>query len=197
MEDRAVLDVAGAVAAAAAGDASAWGALVDRFTPTLWAVARSHRLAEAEAADVVQTTWLRFVEHVGRLHQPDRAGAWLVTTARRESLRSIRTGARQVPTDDEWTLEAGADRAGPDSPDERVVDADERVRLWAALERMGDRCRQLLRLLVTDPPPSYEDISAVLDMPIGSIGPTRARCLERLRRTALVDGISADVRDSV
>jgi RNA polymerase sigma factor (sigma-70 family) len=197
MRDEAAFDVAAAVEAAASGDRLAWDALVDRYTATLWAVARSHRLPQPEAADVVQTTWLRFVEHLARLRDPARAGAWLVTTARRESLRAIRRSARSVPTDDELRLEAGADRVAEPGPEEAVVAGEERARLWAALSGLDDRCRHLLRMLVADPAPSYEEVGAALDMPIGSIGPTRARCLDRLRRLAGTSGITASAGGSV
>lgn len=177
------------LAAAADGDQQAWDALVDRFTGLLWTVARSHRLSTADAADVVQTTWLRFVEQLGRIREPERAGAWLATTCRRESLRVLRRDGRQVPTDDERTLER------PDTTAVGVEDLVVRVErdqlLWAAVEALPDRCRQLLRVLAADPAPSYEEVSAALAMPVGSIGPTRGRCLQRLRAIVGDVGVSA------
>ena len=93
------MDVATLVLAARAGDRAAWEQLVERFTPLLWATARAHRLGEADAADVVQTAWLRLLEHLGSLRDPHAVGSWLATTARHESLRTLRLGARQIPTD--------------------------------------------------------------------------------------------------
>src|SRR3954449_1219324 len=100
VRSRDMAEVADLVRAAAEGDRDAWDALVDRFNGLVWSVARSHRLSTVDASDVVQTTWLRLVEHLGRLQEPERVGAWLATTARRESLRTLRHSARQVPTDE-------------------------------------------------------------------------------------------------
>lgn len=180
-------DVAGLVAAAAAGDQQAWNALVERFASTVWAIARGHRLNAADAADVSQTTWLRLVEHLDRIEQPERVGAWLATTARRESLRVIRLGGRQVPSGE--NMEVIPDLAPSLSPDHRLL-ASERDRLVSQLvEQLPTRSRILLRLLSADSPLSYRDISESLDMPIGSIGPTRARALEHLRKLAIRSGL--------
>jgi RNA polymerase sigma factor (sigma-70 family) len=170
------------------GDQDAWDALVGRHAALVWAVARSHRLGDADASDVSQTTWLRLVEHLGRLRDPERVGAWLASTARHECLRVLRAAGRQVPTADE----AFEQVAGDDPPPEAGLVRDETDRaLWAAFERLPERCRRLLRVLVADPAPSYDEVSAALDMPIGSIGPTRQRCLERLRKLAHAGGITA------
>lgn len=176
-------DAAAWVAAAADGDAEAWNQLVDRFNGLVWAVARSFRLDRANAADVVQTTWLRLIENLSRIEDGERVGAWLATTARRECLAATRRTARRETT----TLP-------PELPDERLPAPDgallegERDRaVWAALGRLSDRCQQLLRLLAASPPPSYEEVSAALTMPIGSIGPTRGRCLDRLRKIVAAD----------
>ena len=168
------------VSAAAQGDREAWAQLVDRFTGLLWAVARGHRLSEADAADVVQTTWLRLVENLSNLRDPERVGAWLVTTARRECLLGLRRNGRQVLVDDDLVLER-PQLDDPESPELRVEARERGEQLRAALDRLSDRCQLLLRVLAADPPPSYEAVGAALDMPIGSIGPTRARCLQRLR----------------
>jgi RNA polymerase sigma factor (sigma-70 family) len=175
------------VRAAASGDHRAWDALVDEFGGLVWAVARAHRLSDADAADVAGATWLRLVEHLGDLREADRVGAWLATTARRECLRVLRGAQRQVPTGDDIEAEPAdaADVAG------ELMTAQRDVALWRAFARLPERDQALLRLLVTDPAPSYEAISAALDMPIGSIGPTRARSLERLRRELARDGLAA------
>src|SRR4051794_19123105 len=100
VRSRDMSEVAELVAAAAEGDQVAWDGLVDRFNGLVWSVARAHRLSPVDAADVVQTTWLRLVEHLGRLQEPERVGAWLATTARRECLRILRSSARQLVTEE-------------------------------------------------------------------------------------------------
>lgn len=177
------------VAAASSGDQQAWDAIVLQFEGLVWGTVRSYRLDDAAAADVVQTCWLRLVENLNRLREPERLGGWLATTASRECLRWLRFAGRSFPVGDDTTF----DTAGSDSPFE--IDAellrDERdMGLWRAFERLSVRCQQLLRILTADPPPSYEDISETLRMPIGSLGPTRQRCLDRLRAELLVEGIT-------
>ena len=122
------------------------------------------------------------------IRDPERLGGWLATTARRECLRCLRTSGRSIPVDDDSVF----DRAGTEPAPE--LDAgllrDERdTGLWRAFARISDRCQRLLRILTADPPPSYEDVSETLEMPIGSIGPTRQRCLDRLRSELAVEGI--------
>lgn len=163
---------------AAAGDQSAWDDLVRRFHPLVWRVARSHGLDSAAAADVTQTTWLRLVENLGRLREPERVSAWLVTTARREALRQVKAGARVVPVEDPG-LDVATDPE--DAPDHDLLVEDRDRVLHAAFGRLGSACRELLTVLNADPPLSYAEISEVLDRPVGSIGPTRARCLDKLR----------------
>jgi RNA polymerase sigma factor (sigma-70 family) len=181
------MEVRDLVSAAAAGDRAAWERLVDRFSGLVWSVARSYRLDDVDAADVFQTTWLRLVEHVDALRNPDALAGWLATTTRNECLRMLRHQARQVPTED--------DRI-PDEPVPSMLDAELLTRerdaaLWRAFATLSARCQALLRMLASDPAPSYEEISAALDMPVGSIGPTRARCLETLRRAAAGSRITA------
>jgi RNA polymerase sigma factor (sigma-70 family) len=168
------------------GDQNAWNALVDRFASTVWAIARAHRLDEATAADVSQTTWLRLVEHLDRIEQPERIGAWLATTARRESLRVIRMAARQVPTGEDFDL---LQRPVDASPDDRILTEERDTALAALVSQLPCRCRLILRLLSADTPLSYKELSEVLEMPIGSIGPTRGRCLEHLRRISARAGV--------
>ena len=186
-------DLTGLVAAAAGGDQAAWATLVNRFSGLVWSVARAHRLDQADAADVSQTTWLRLVEHLERIREPERVGAWLAATARHECLRVLRRSGRQVPTD--LDLDAPMDDESPAVESGLVAD-QERAALWRALDRVPPRCRSLLRVLMADPPPNYAEVAAALDMPIGSIGPTRARCLERLRQTPELTRIRSDVGGS-
>ena len=166
------------VRAAADGDRSAWDELVARFSGLVWAVARGHRLQGDDAADVFQTTWLRLVEQLGRLREPDRVGAWLATTARRECLRVLRRSGRETVSGPEL-LDAVPDDAAP--VDDGLLRAERQQAVWHSLEQASPRCQRLLRVLVADPPLSYTEVAQVLDMPIGSIGPTRRRCLEHLR----------------
>jgi RNA polymerase sigma factor (sigma-70 family) len=180
-------DIAAAVVAAADGDAAAWHLIVEQFSGLVWSIVRAYRLNSADAADVFQTTWLRLAEHIRRIENPDRVGAWLATAARRECLQTIRMAARAVPTDDMALLDGSW--AG-DNPTEDAVLRAERARqdaelvaeLWRAADRLPARCRELLRILMATPPPSYAEVAAALELPIGSIGPTRARCLQRLRQ---------------
>lgn len=163
--------------AALDGDQRAWDEIVTEYTGLLWWVARSHRLGDATAADVVQTVWLQLVQHGRSIRDPERLAAWLATTARRESLRRIREAKRQHPTDQ---LDDRPSRS-TFGPEERVVDDDMTAMALAAFHSLGPNCRRLVALLCEVPPKSYEEISSLLDMPVGSIGPTRQRCLAQLR----------------
>lgn len=182
------MEVAALVRAAAAGDQAAWDRLVERYVGLLWRVARRHRLGDQDARDVVQTTWLRLAEHLDRLERPEYVGAWLATTARNESLRVLRLARRQLPMPVDELPDDGVDgrlEAG-------LLLAERDRKLWAAFAALSERCRTLLELLVADPPPSYEEIGAALGMPVGSIGPTRARCLDRLRERVVLAGIGPE-----
>ena len=183
------------VRGAADGDEVAWRGLVARFSNLVWAVARAHRLGNADAADVYQTTWLRLAEHIGRIEQPDRVGAWLATAARRECLQSLRMSAKSSPTDDMDRLDITPAVGNP--TEEAVLaaetereDAARAAAMWRAFERLSGRCRELLRILMASPPPSYAEVAAALGLPVGSIGPTRARCLRALRDQLVAGGIS-------
>jgi RNA polymerase sigma factor (sigma-70 family) len=173
------------IRAANDGDDAAWGLIVDRFSGLVWATARAHRLSNADASDVVQTTWLRLVEHLDRIHNPDGLGAWLATTARHECLRLIRLRGRELATDESSLFDAPTD----DPVDERLITRERDRALQRALRTVGERCQSLLRMLAAPDPPSYEEIGAALGMPIGAIGPTRARCLEKLRRSPDLVGL--------
>lgn len=170
------------LARAAQGDQRAWNALVDEHSRLLWSVARSFRLDAADANDVVQTTWLRLLEHLDRIEDPSRLVGWLVTTARREAMRVLRRSGRERPVVEDTVL----DRPDEGPPVDFRLLQDERNRaLWDAFSRLNEKCRQLLRVAVTHPQ-AYDEISEALGMPIGSIGPTRRRCLTQLR--ALLEG---------
>jgi RNA polymerase sigma factor (sigma-70 family) len=172
-------DPGAALTAAAEGDQGAWDSIVSAYAGLIWSVARGYRLSAADAADVFQGTWLRLVEHLGDIRDASRLGGWLATTARREALMLLRRAGRDVPVD---TADAFSDVAG-DVPavDEHLIRDEESKLLWQAFGRLSASCQRLLRIVFTDPPPRYEEISAALDMPVGSIGPTKGRCLASLQ----------------
>ena len=180
--------MADTVRRAADGDKSAWDALVANFSRMIWGVAHAHRLGPADAGEVVQTTWLRLVENLDRITYPERIGGWLATTARNESLRRLRLRGREVLSDDGGGWDDEPDAAP--TPEVQLLDRDRDRRVLAAFARLLQRCRTLLQMVVVAAPP-YAEVAAALDMPIGSIGPTRARCLERLRRLLAEDGITS------
>jgi RNA polymerase sigma factor (sigma-70 family) len=174
-----VIGVAPLVDRAAVGDADAWDELVDRFAGLVWSIARGYGLGPADAADVSQTCWLRLAENVERLHDRARVGSWLATTARRESLAVLKRGRRQVPSGMRFEDEVADE---PDL-DGSLVRKERAAVLFDAFSDLPALCRTLLRVLLSEPAPSYAEVSEHLDMPVGSIGPRRARCLERLRVT--------------
>jgi RNA polymerase sigma factor (sigma-70 family) len=163
---------------AAAGDQGGWSRLVDHYARLVWAVTRSFRLSDSDAADVSQMVWLRLLEHINRV-DPERVGAWLVVTTRRECLRVLAFRKRVLLTYESTAFE---DQPG-DQPEldadmlafERAADVRE------ALETLPDRWQQLLGMLMADPPAPYAEISLKIGIPIGSIGPIRGRCLDKLR----------------
>jgi RNA polymerase sigma factor (sigma-70 family) len=167
------------VQAATAGDHQAWDSLVSRYVALLWSIAFRHGLSESDAADVVQNTWLRLFEHIHEVREPARVGSWLATTAQRESLRSVAQRQRLVPSDDEATFD-GPDRLQA-PPDEALLAREQAAAARAALDTLPPTWRSLVELLTQDPPLTYEKIGADLGVPIGSIGPTRGRCVRRLR----------------
>ncbi|MGH9149080.1 MAG: RNA polymerase sigma factor [Acidimicrobiales bacterium] len=187
----AVAETALLVLNAQAGAREAWAALVERFAGLVLAVARDYRLSAADAADVSQTTWLRLAEHLDRLREPERVGVWLATTARNESLRVLRRSQRDIPVDPVTYLSASED-LGPEV-DRRILDEERDSALWRAFEALPPTCKVLLRTLMAEPQPSYAEVSATLGMKVGSIGPTRKRCLQSLRQIAELgaDGIVA------
>jgi RNA polymerase sigma factor (sigma-70 family) len=165
---------------AEAGDHNAWEQLVDQFSGLVWHVIRGFRLPRAAGEDIFQTTWLRATEHIGRMRNPDAFGGWLATTARNECLRALRHREReQLISDPGFVL------IDPDASAEReTLDGARNAVLWRAFAQLSPKCQQLLRILMNETQLAYEDVSALLNMPIGSIGPTRSRCLQRLRSTS-------------
>ncbi|TDD71718.1 sigma-70 family RNA polymerase sigma factor [Jiangella aurantiaca] len=175
------MSVSELVEAASRGDQLAWDRLVDDHASLVWAVVRSHRLHGGDAEDAFQSTWLRLVENLGRLAKPERLAAWLVTTARRECLRLLRRAGAELP--DLHVADRADDAATPDlGPVEALLAREEQVAVLRAFQRLRPRCQDLLRLTVAASNPRYVDVAAELDMPVGSVGPTRQRCIEHLRR---------------
>jgi RNA polymerase sigma factor (sigma-70 family) len=178
---------AATVVAARRGDPAAWRALHERYERLISSVARAHRLGHHDVEDVRQTTWLRAVEHLDRLHEPACIGPWLASIARRECLRVLR-GAARVHACDQEVIERQADVAPP--PDSELLATERREAVRGAITTLPHRDRRLLGLLFDEQEPSYAEIGQTLRMPVGSIGPTRARVLERLRRTGPLAGLA-------
>lgn len=171
-------DVARLVRRAASGDDEGWRELVREFGGTISIVARGFRLRDADAADVAQATWLKLVEHISDLHDPSRLRAWLTTTARRECLRARRHALRHAPLDDDAPEHASSDAP----PDAELLRAERDQALWHSFSRLRSSDQVLLRHVLAESRPGYKEISAALELPVGSIGPMRARTLERLRQ---------------
>ncbi|MBT2227484.1 RNA polymerase sigma factor [Nonomuraea sp. NEAU-A123] len=187
-------DTAALVRAAADGDAGAWKELYQRHSGLVWAVARAYLVNGSDAQDVCQTTWFRLAEHLTRLRDPDKVGAWLASTARHEALRVIRASGRATPVSDMGLLGMDIDERSPEhlilEAEEAIADAERALVMWGAFEELSDRCRRLLRLLIASPRPTYQEIASGLGIAVGSIGPIRARCLQRLRTLVSERGVT-------
>lgn len=166
------------LSAARQGSEDALGEIVTELSPMLWQVARATGLSSSDAEDVLQTVWLRLVAHLDDIRDSRALTGWLVTTARREAWRVRAAERRQLPADHEL-FDALPDQS-PGS-EERVIAGDQRRTLWAAFRRLSARCQELLRIIAFVPRPDYAAVAATLGMPVGSIGPTRGRCLAKLR----------------
>lgn len=179
------------VRASADGSAEAWNELVRRYSPLVMAVTRSYRLAAADAQDVSQTVWLRLVEHLADLREPAALPGWLATTTQRECSRQVTRTQRVLPVDPQ--ADGAMQQCTTAEPDAGLLRAELRQALRDGLAELPARDQWLLRLRATDPPKSYHEISQLLGMPIGSIGPTLRRSLGRLRETtALRAYLTAD-----
>jgi RNA polymerase sigma factor (sigma-70 family) len=161
---------------AGCGDAAAWHEIVRRYVRLVWAVPRSHRLGPEDAADVCQATWLALAENLSRIRRPERLGAWLVTTTRRETLAVLRLRGREAPLE---LWEASFADDGP-TPEEAALARD--AGLWRAYSTLTDRCREILRLAAFAPELSFTQVAEAVGIPVNSLGATRGRCLTQLRR---------------
>jgi RNA polymerase sigma factor (sigma-70 family) len=180
--------VAALVTAAASGDSRATEALIRRYAGLVWSIAWSYRLGAADAADVSQVVWLRLVENIGRIRQPASVGAWLASVTRHECLRLLRRSEREVTIADSREL----DECSRDAEiDLGLLSGERDAALREAFACLPPRWRSLLEVLIDIPSASYEEVAEVVGMPIGSIGPTRQRCLERLRSSPALLELSA------
>jgi RNA polymerase sigma factor (sigma-70 family) len=194
--DNAVIDasgeedaISGWVLAASGGDARAWDLLVKRFAGLVWSICRAHRLSAEDAADVSQLTWLRLLENLDRIRDPRRLPGWLATTCRRECLALQRRARSSLAVEDDHL-----DRllGGVPGADRKILTDDQYAVLWEAFLKLSEWCQRILRTLVIDAdegPPSYRQVADQLKVPVGSLGPTRARCLDQLRKLLDSGGI--------
>jgi RNA polymerase sigma factor (sigma-70 family) len=172
------------ISRARTGDEEAWQELVRQHAPIVWSVTRSHRLRGADAADASQNTWAALAEHLPKLRKPDRLPAWLATTARRECLRILLRGRRETPRGED--LEPPTNQWEEEDPP--ILRAARDQQLWQAFRQLPERCRQLLALLAHAPELTYVQLSRALGLKMSSIGQTRTRCLDQLRRKLTIQG---------
>ena len=174
------------------GDKQAWDALVERYAPLIWSICRRHRLGDADAEDVGQSVWLHLIEQLGRVRDPAALPGWLATVTRRECLRVL--NAARGPLEAGHVLDAEFlpdEQAG--TAEQELLLAERRAALREAFRDLPPCGQRLIALLIADPPVPYAEISARLGIAVGSIGPTRSRCLDKLRRSpAIAALISAE-----
>jgi RNA polymerase sigma factor (sigma-70 family) len=164
--------------AARGGSDDALSRIVTEHSPLLWHVARAAGLSSGDAEDVMQTVWLRLLAHLDDIRTSTALTGWLVVTARREAWRVRAAGRKQVPAGSE-ALDTLPDQGT--GPQEQVLIDDQRRTMWVAIAQLSERCQELLRVVAFVPRPDYSAVAAELGMPIGSVGPTRGRCLAKLR----------------
>ena len=168
------------------GQSAGMSTLVDEVTPLLWAVARQQGLRHQAAEDVVQNTWLKLVEHAPSIADPQSVLKWLITTTKRDSWSSVSRGHREEPASHADVRDVEPDLTAP-SPELAVLaDADGRV-VWEHFATLPERCKALLRAVAFAEKPDYAAVAQALGMPVGSIGPTRGRCLAKLRQALVTD----------
>lgn len=160
------------------GDPAAWDEIIRRYGKLVSTTVRSFRLQEADALDAMQMTWLRLTENANRVQFPERLGGWLATTARRECLRILRD-VKRGPNRTDVALETVSDPSA--GPEQRTIDVDTIRTLQKLIDELSPLRRTLIRMLFTDDPPSYDKIARTAGIPLGGIGPTRARALRQLR----------------
>jgi RNA polymerase sigma factor (sigma-70 family) len=183
------------VARAVAGDQGAWDAIVERYSPLVWSICLRYQLGRQDIDDVGQNVWLLLVERIGHLRDPAALPGWLATTTQRECLRVLRADRRYdragLPAEDQMPHDADAAMI-----EQEILIAERDAALRAAFAELSPSCRDLLSMLICDPPCAYAEISATLGVAVGSIGPMRARCLDRLRRSPHVAAIADSAWDA-
>ena len=185
------------VMAANDGDRLAWDALVARYTPLVVQITHRYRLSSSDSDDVCQVVWLRVLQYLNRIREPRALPGWIATTAKNESLRVVTTDQRTQPLDSITGSRLDCADGGAEL-DEALLAGERRDALRRGLAELEPRHRELLLMVCAEPPVSYAEISTRLGIPIGSIGPTRARCLAKLRATASVAALvcSNEIRRS-
>ena len=163
-------------------DKGAWDELVERFAPLVWSICRRYRLSRSDAEDVSQVVWLRLVEHLSALREPAALPGWIATTTQRECLRLLRAVRQDEPLD-QFVGNRGVADDQTVAVEDEVLIHEQYAAARAAIAELPAQCQMLLSMLLQDPPMPYGEISQALDIPVGSIGPNRGRCLNRLRRT--------------
>ena len=176
------------VTRAAGGDPAAWKEIVERYVPLVWSICARFQLSNSDREDVAQNVWLLLVEQLGKLREPAALPGWLATTTQRECLRVL-AAARKA--EDAVTLDDTLPVVDVTVIEQEILVAERNAALRTALGELPLRCRQLMTMLISDPPRSYAEISATLQIPMGSIGPQRSRCLERLRRSSALARLDA------
>jgi RNA polymerase sigma factor (sigma-70 family) len=173
------------------GDQEAWNELIERYSPLVWSICLRYQLERQDIDDVGQSVWLLLVENIAGLREPAALPGWLATTTRHECLRILRAARRLerdgLPPEDQMPPDLSAPMI-----EQEIIAAERNAALRAAFAELPAACHELLSLLISDPPPGYTEVSAKLGMPIGSIGPTRARCIERLRRSPHLTAVLGD-----
>ena len=175
------------VARAAGSDSTAWDEIVERYAPLVWSICARFQLSSHDREDVGQNVWLLLVEQLGKLREPAALPGWLATTTHRECLRVVTAARKSERLGTE--LDEAVLFVDDTMIDEEILMAERHAALRAAFAELPPRCQRLLSMLTSDPPSSYAEISATLRIPMGSIGPQRARCLERLRKSSALAGL--------
>jgi RNA polymerase sigma factor (sigma-70 family) len=172
--------VADLVTRARKGDQQAWDALVERYSPLIWSICRHYRLSRADAEDVGQRTWLQFVNHLGAIREPAAVPGWLTTTTRRECFRAVR--AARGPQAAGQLLDETIPDKQTKTAEQELLAAERHAALREAFTCLSPSRQQLMAMLIEDPPVPYTEINARLGIPVSSIGPTRRRCMDQIRR---------------
>jgi len=186
--DLTALDPGRLVALALAGDRDAWAEIVHRYERVAWKVLAGFDLSPEDRNDVFASVFFRLFERLGTIREPDKLPGWIATTTRNEALTMLRSRSRETPVDalaesfDDPCGSRSTGAGGP-APDARLIDQELRAALRVAFAELPDECRELLVLFMVDPPLSYDEIAEISGRPRGSLGPSRGRCLERLRRS--------------